>query len=201
MKKYLILIMTILLCIVLAACAREVPAGEDDEEDDTHYAVEDMEIGTGIGSFNSIDLDGNEISDEIFSEKDVTVLNVWATFCDPCIEEMPELQKLAEELPDNAQMIGVVMDAPPQGADRDGEYDVWEGEPYNIQTAREICEETGVKYTNILASDSVFKAFKIVESVPTTFILDKSGNIVCKVFVGSNVQGYRKAVNDYLAGL
>ena len=191
----------VLYAFVFIAIARGVTDTGDVEDDSTQYAVEDMEIGTGIGSFKSIDLDGNEISDEIFSEKDVTVLNVWATFCDPCKEEMPELQKMAEELPDNAQVIGVVMDAPPQGADRDGEYDVWEGDPYNIQTAREICGETGVKYTNILASDSVFKAFKNVEAVPTTFILDKSGNMVCKAFVGADVQGYRKAVNDYLSGL
>lgn len=47
MKKLLILITTILMCIVLAACANEAPAGEDTEGEDTHYAVEDIEAGTG----------------------------------------------------------------------------------------------------------------------------------------------------------
>lgn len=201
MKKLLILITTILMCIVLAACANEAPAGEDTEGEDTHYAVEDIEAGTGLGSFTSEDLDGNEVTEAIFADKDVTILNVWATFCGPCIEEMPELAALAEELPDNAQVIGVVIDAPPAGTKDGTAVDLWGGNADNIDLAKEICGETGVKYTNILASESVSKAFESVEAVPTTLILDRSGNTICKPFLGADVDGYKKAVEDYLAGL
>lgn len=201
MKKLLVLIMTILMCVILAACAGDAPAGDDAEEDDYHYAVEDVEIGTNIGSFTSVDMDGNEVSEAIFGDKDVTVLNVWATFCGPCIAEMPELAELAEGLPDNAQVIGVVIDTPPAGTKDGAAIDLWGGAAENIDLAKEICGETGVKYTNILASESVSQAFGSVEAVPTTFILDKSGNIICKPFIGADVEGYKKAVEEYLAGL
>ncbi|MDO5139665.1 MAG: TlpA disulfide reductase family protein [Oscillospiraceae bacterium] len=203
MKKYLAIIMTILMCVVLTACANSAPSGEDgdSDEDGYHYAVEDMEIGTNIGSFESEDLDGNKVTDAIFADKDVTLVNVWATFCDPCIGEMPELQALAEELPDNAQVVGIVIDAPSSDRDGNEEYDIWEGEAMNIQVAKDICEQTGVKYTNVLASKSVFDAFSNVEAVPTTFIVDKSGNIICKPFVGADPDAYKKAVEEYLAGL
>ena len=114
---------------------------------------------------------------------------------------MPELAELAEGLPDNAQVIGVVIDTPPAGTKDGAAIDLWGGEAENIDLAKEICGETGVKYTNILASESVSQAFGSVEAVPTTFILDKSGNIICKPFIGANVEGYKKAVEDYLAGL
>ena len=169
-----------------------------DDVDDSSYAVEEMEIGSSLGSFVSEDLAGNEVSDAVFADKDVTVLNVWATFCGPCIEEMPELAALSEELPDNAQVIGVVMDTPPKGDKSGG---VWGGDPDNIDLARKICREAGVEYTNILASGSVMEAFENVEAVPTTFILDKDGNIICKPFVGADVEAYKKAAEEYLAGL
>ena len=201
MKKYFILIMTILMCIVLAACAGDAPAGEDTEGDDDSYAVENMEEGTGLGSFTSVDLDGNEVTEAVFSDKDVTILNVWATFCGPCLAEMPDLAVLSEELPDNAQVIGVVIDTPTADSEGGAAVDLWGGDADNLDLAREICSETGVKYTNILASESVAKAFEGVVAVPTTFILDKSGNLVCKPIVGADVEGYKKAVEDYLAGL
>ena len=201
MKKLLVLIMTILMCVILAACAGDAPAGEDAEEDDYHYAVEDVAVGTNIGSFTSEDLEGNKVSEAIFGDKDVTVINVWATFCGPCIEEMPELAELAEGLPDNAQVIGVVIDATPAGTKEGAAIDLWGAGEGNIDLAKEICGDTGAKYTNILASESVSKVFEGVEAVPTTFILDRSGKTVCKPFVGADVEGYKKAVEDYLAGL
>ena len=189
------------MCIVLAACAGDAPAGEDTEGDDDSYAVEDMEEGTGLGSFTSVDLDGNEVTEAVFSDKDVTILNVWATFCGPCLAEMPDLAVLSEELPDNAQVIGVVIDTPAADSEGGAAVDLWGGDAENLDLAREICSETGVKYTNILASESVAKAFEGVVAVPTTFILDKSGNLVCKPIVGADVEGYKKAVEDYLAEL
>ncbi len=169
--------------------------GADDDGVENEYAVEQMEIGSSIGSFESVDMDGNEVNDSIFAEKDVTVINVWATFCGPCIAEMPELAAMAEELPDNAQVVGIVMDTPPAGSKGNS----WGGDADNIKDAKMICDKAGVKYTNILASESVSKAFGNVEAVPTTFIVDRSGNTICKAFVGADVEGYKKAVGDYLA--
>ena len=189
------------MCVVMAACADDAPAGEETEEDDYHYAAEDMETGKNIGTFVSEDLDGNEVTEAVFGNKDVTILNVWATFCGPCIGEMPDLAALAEELPDNAQVIGIVIDAPTAGIKDGAAIELWGGNSGNVDLAKEICSETGVKYTNILASDTVSETFDFVEAVPTTFILDKSGNVIGKPFVGANVEGYKKTVEEYIAGL
>ena len=188
----------VLYAVVFIAIAKSITDTDDVDYDRGDYVVENMEIGTNLGTFHSIDLDGNEVTEAIFADKDVTVVNVWATFCGPCIAEMPELENMAEELPDNAQIIGIVIDASPEGAAEKGE---WESNAENVDLAKDICRENGVKYTNILASDSVAQAFKDVEAVPTTFVVDKSGNTVCKAFVGAYVNEYKRAVSEYLEGL
>ena len=47
---------------------------------------------------------------DILSQADLTVVNFWGTFCNPCINEMPELAKWNEEMPDNVQMLGAIVD-------------------------------------------------------------------------------------------
>lgn len=95
-----------LYVIAMAAIAGVFSIGGDDE-DSSRYAVEDQAVGSNLGSFTSVDKDGNEVSESIFADKDVTVVNVWATFCQPCIQEMPELAAWAEELPGTGDNHGV----------------------------------------------------------------------------------------------
>lgn len=66
--------------------------------------------GAKMPSFTATDLNGNTVTESIFSEKDLTVVNIWGTFCGPCVGEMPELGTWAQEMPDNVQLIGLVID-------------------------------------------------------------------------------------------
>jgi len=83
------------------------------------------------------------------------------------------------------QIIGIVIDVP-------------EGDADMIKTAREICADTGVKYTNITDNDSVEALLGSVEAIPTTFILDSEGKTVCTPIVGADVPSYKDAVEEYL---
>ena len=57
------------------------------------------------------DINGEEYTEEIFEDADLTLVNIFATWCGPCISEVPELQKLSEEMEDEGvQVIGIVMD-------------------------------------------------------------------------------------------
>lgn len=201
MKKVLITTLIAVMCFAMAACgAGDSGAGDSAngsgaaESQESADAVDSGENGSqdedngeaeAFGSFTSSDLDGNEVTDAIFAEKDVTILNVWGTFCGPCQEEMPELSTLAEELPENAQIIGMLVDVP-------------EGDGEMTETAREICADTNVEYTNIVTSDSVEALLYSIEAVPTTFILDSSGKPVCEPIVGADVESYREAALSYL---
>lgn len=187
MKKFLkLLVVLTFVCAIafaFAACGDDEAYYED--EDDFHYAAEDIAPGTEFSGFASMDLNGNEISDAVFAEKDLTVLNVWGTYCDPCKAEMPELATWHSELPDNVQIVGIVIDVP-------------EGDADMIRLAKKICKKTGVAYANILMNDSVEEALSSVEAIPTTFFLDKEGKSVCAPVVGNDVDAYKKNVEEYL---
>ena len=59
-------------------------------------------------AFQTVDVAGNTVTQDIFKGKKITVVNIWGTFCPPCIEEMPELGRWAREMPQEAQIIGIV---------------------------------------------------------------------------------------------
>ena len=186
LKILLLFSLSAALCLALAACSgQETEEEEEAAEEEYHYAAEDIAVGTFLGSFASTDLDGDPVTDAIFGEKDVTVLNIWGTYCGPCQAEMPDLARLDEAMPDNVQVIGVVIDVPV-------------GDTEMIDLAKEICGDTGVTYTNILMNDSVAAMLSSIEAIPTTFILDKEGKTVCTPIVGADVDRYRDEVLKYL---
>ena len=62
-------------------------------------------------TFSGSDLNGNPVTIEIFAENKVTMLNIWGTFCGPCIREMPDLAKLNKENKDkNFEVVGIIID-------------------------------------------------------------------------------------------
>lgn len=138
-------------------------------------------------SFSSADLDKNKITDEIFSAADVTVVNVWGTFCPPCIREMPELAEWQKSMPKNAQIIGIVCDV--NSTD----------DAKGISKAKAILKKSGATFPNVIANQSLAQFLNGIQFVPTTFLVDKNGNIVGDMIVGAQVAKYKKAVEDYLA--
>lgn len=146
--------------------------------------------GTGIPgqmpSFTAKDLDGNTVTEDIFGEKDLTVVNIWGTFCPPCIAEMPELGEWADAMPDNVQIVGLIIDI---SGDEDTKHH---------DLAVTITETAGVKYPNIIANTDFNDILKWVVGVPTTLFVDQNGAIVGEPIVGANVEGYKTFVEEYL---
>ena len=67
---------------------------------------------TGLfGNFETVTLEGETVTQEIFAEADLNMVNIWGTFCGPCIREMPELGELSDEYADKGvQIIGMLTD-------------------------------------------------------------------------------------------
>jgi thiol-disulfide isomerase/thioredoxin len=139
-------------------------------------------------SFTAKDLEGNTVTEDIFAQKDLTVVNIWGTFCPPCIEEMPELGAWAEEMPDNVQMIGLIIDI--AGEDDKEHHDM----------AVTITERAGAAFTQVIANNDFADILQEVVGVPTTLFVDKEGNLVGEPVVGAYVDGYKQFVEEYLSG-
>ena len=125
-------------------------------------------------SFQAKDLDGNEVDSSIFSQNAVTVVNFWFNACTPCVEELPVLNKLNEELKaKGGQVIGVNTDS--LDGDEDG-----------IAEAKSILEKQGAAYIN-LSLDSDSEAGKYATNImafPTTVLVDRNGNIIGDPIMG-----------------
>ena len=141
-----------------------------------------------IAPFETTDLAGNPVTNEIFAGKDLTVLNVWGTYCNPCIEEMPDLAAWSAEMPENVQLVGIVCDL------------MTLDDADTLETANAILEATGADcYPSLVAGESLMPLLQSVVGVPTTFFVDGEGRLVGQPIVGANVPGCRAFVEEYLA--
>ncbi len=122
-----------------------------------------------LSSFEAETLSGETVDESIFEDYDVTMVNVWATWCGPCINEMPDLAKLHREmLPENTNMITILTDVP------DG-----------IDAANEIVAASDGMFTTLLANESLGGLLNTVTAIPTTVMIDSKGNIIGSPIVGA----------------
>lgn len=154
------------------------------QEDDQALQAESAKFP----SFSTVDLEGNTVTESIFAQKDLTVLNIWGTFCNPCVGEMPELGEWSKEMPDNVQMVGLIIDI-------NGEEDT-----EHRDLAVDITSNAGTEFTQMIVNQDFAPILKDVLGVPTTMFIDKDGNIVGDSILGADVDGYKKFVEDYLGG-
>lgn len=148
-----------------------------------------LDAGTQFPSFSTQDLAGNAVTEDIFAQKDFTVVNFWGTFCGPCINEMPELGEWAREMPENVQIIGIVTD-------------VMLGDETGADKALKILDKAQADFTNLLM-DEALNAYcaSVIVGVPTTILVNREGVIVGDQIVGAYVDGYKQAVETALSGL
>ena len=127
-------------------------------------------------SFEGKDLDGNEVkSDELFSANAVTVVNFWFTTCNPCVGELGDLDALNKELADKGgALIGV-------------NAFTLDGDETAIAEAKDVLAKKGAAYQNVyFDSSSPAGAFTSnIFAFPTTYVVDRNGNIVGEPIVGA----------------
>lgn len=136
------------------------------------------EPSAGLTSFSTRDIYEADWDQSMFQDYSLTMINVWGTFCGPCLKEMPDLGALQDEYePKGVNIVGIVVDV------QDGALQVI---PEQIELAREIAESTGADYTHLTVTeemiDSVLGQF---DSIPVTFFVDGDGNIVSEYYVGA----------------
>ena len=127
-------------------------------------------------AFEGKDLDGNTVkSDELFSGNAVTVVNFWFTTCNPCVGELAELDALNKELAERGgALIGV-------------NTFTLDGDEAAISEAKDVLAKKGATYPNVyFASDGEAGKFTTnIFAYPTTYVVDRSGNIVGEPIVGA----------------
>ncbi|MDE7282466.1 MAG: TlpA family protein disulfide reductase, partial [Lachnospiraceae bacterium] len=133
-------------------------------------------------------IEGNIVTSDIFSQSKLTMVNVWATYCNPCLSEMPGLGELAAEFDtEEFQIIGIISD-------------VVEGEEQEV--AEELIEKTQADYTHLLLNKSIYNALLTdVAAVPTTFFVDENGIVLDTVVGAMKKTAWEEKINALLEEL
>ena len=137
--------------------------------------------------FDSVDLDGNPVSSaDLFKDNEITMVNLWGTWCDNCLAEMGELAALHTRLREKGcGIVGVQCEHKPIGEVED--------------LARQILADKGISYPNVLVPESN-PIFDKVSNYPTSFFVDSEGMILTTPIIGAYISDYEPAIVGLLAG-
>ena len=142
-------------------------------------------------SFTAVDMTGKTVTSDIFSKNKLTLVNIWGTFCPPCIREMPELAKLNESNKD-IEVVGIVIDI----TDRKGNVN-----PKLKSDGDKIIAQTGANYVHIIPNQEMMSTFlRNIQAVPATIFVDSNGNQVGDMHLGARSQkDWQKLIDKLLS--
>lgn len=188
-KKYLL--PCILTAVLLCGCAGG--STEKKEEDamgqDTQSTTDTEENGASAAAdFEGTDMEGNAVTSEVFSKSKLTMINVWATYCSPCLNEMPELGELAQEYEqEDFQIIGIVSNVP-EGADEE-----------KLELVEVLIDQTSAQYPHLLPNNSMTDGLLAdVSAVPTTFFINQEGKILDTVVGARDKAAWKEIIDGYI---
>lgn len=184
----------LLSLLLLSGCAGDKTAERAPGPEGSGGASSEPSAGASLEpsadpvTFTGTDMAGNTVSSDVLAQSKLTMINVWATYCGPCLREMPALGQLAADYDtEEFQIIGIISD-------------VSEGEDQS--TAESLIQQTGADYTHLLLNDSVyFGLLTDVTAVPTTFFLDRDGNILDTVVGAMEQSAWKEKIDGLLEAL
>ncbi len=150
---------------------------------------------TSVGKFESTGIDGETYTQDVFSKYDLTLVNVFTTWCSPCVKEIPELEKLYEEMKEKGVgVVGVVLDTIGDDGKQSDE---------SIEKAKVLQKKTKASYPFLIPDSTMMNGrLNGVSAFPETFFVDKNGNIVGETYTGSHdLDEWKEIVEKELANV
>ena len=162
--------------------------GTTEKENTEDNAVEEEKYYL---AFEATTTEGEAWNSDQLSNSKMTMINVWATYCNPCLSEMPDLGELAAEYDvSEFQIVGVVSDVMADaGAD-------------DIAYARELITETKADYPHLLLNESLYMSFVgAVSAVPTTFFVRQDGSMIGYITGAMDKENWKMLIEQLMAEL
>ncbi len=150
---------------------------------------------TSLGAFSLEDLAGKQYTQEMFGEYELTMVNIFTTWCTPCVNEIPDLEKLHTQMADSGvNVVGIVLDAIDEKGNKSEE---------TVEKAKLLAERTGATYPFLIPDAGGLNGRLYgIDAVPETFFVDKNGSIVGDTYSGSrSFDAWMEIVTEELAGI
>ena len=153
--------------------------------------------GSSVEDISSVvtkDIDGKEFSKKDYEKYDLTMVNVFATWCTACIKEIPDLVELQKEMKDKGvNVVGIVTDTMDDGGENKDA----------IEKAKTIQEKTKANYPFLMPDKTNFNGrLNGIQALPETFFIDKNGKIVGETYSGSHdLKAWKEIVEKELENL
>lgn len=179
------------LAVIVSGCAKKeegpVDAAQQTEQETVENEISQAEETQKL-VFEGVDIEGNQISSTVFSEAKITMINVWATYCNPCLREMPGLGELTGDYDAGEfQIIGIISDVL-EGGDQKA-----------IDQAKDLITQTNAQYPHLLLNESVYYALLTdVSVVPTTFFIDENGVVLDTVMGAMDKAAWKEKIDELL---
>ena len=169
-----------------------VLAEKSDLEGDMAFSADSQNAVTDLSNLQTKDIDGKEFSSKDFANYDLTMVSVFATWCSPCVQEIPDLAEIQKEMKDKGvNIVGVVTDTVDQtGENREA-----------LEKAKLIRERSKAEYPFLIPDQSNFNGrLSGIQAFPETFFVDKKGQIVGETYSGSrNKKAWIEIIEKELA--
>lgn len=149
-----------LMVVVLVGCSRESASPPPPKK----AVIPAGEIGSRLPAFIVQDLQGHKISSADLHGK-VVIIDFWATWCQPCKQEMPGYQKLLDRYDSQGfVVVGFKFDT-----------------MMDTEDPLRFAKKIGVRYPLAVATDDLKQKFGGIEGLPTTMLFDRDGILRQKV--------------------
>lgn len=161
---------------------------DDEDEDDEDLAEVNIPMSAISGEkfmFKTKTIDGVDMGSDIFSGYDLTIVHVWGTFCGPCIAGMDEYAYLYEDLPSNVNLVAIVCDATSPGDS-------------TVSRAHDILDDSEAEFMNLCVSADMGNVLDALNYVPSSFFVDRNGNIIGQVMDGANIDDTMEQLEEYV---
>lgn len=158
---------------------------EEEEKKQQQMEIEKFK-DVDLSGFKTTDLNGNKVTSDVFSQNKLTMVNIWATWCGPCIDEMPEISKLYNELPTGTNVISICTDA---GDNKE-----------SLDIAKEVMKKSNAKFKTLIPDEVLKKNLtNEVQAFPTTIFIDNKGKVVGSPHFGDPTsEGFKKSIDEHL---
>lgn len=179
MKKIFALMLSLAVIFTcFTACGGEKATDGNADASVSGETTTEIDYTPVFPDFRSETFDGKKVTQKALKGNRLTIVNVWGTFCGPCIKEMPDLERISRDYADKGVVvIGMVEDV---FNSRTNEYN-----DDKVAKAKDIVAQTGVTYMNILSSETLADVkLDGVTMFPTTYFLNEEGEIISE-YIGS----------------